>query len=440
MSGRGEATLSGWGRLPVPGREVQSEDLRRITRDVPISRGLGRSYGDSSLPPPGRTVVACTRLADRILAFDPETGLLHAESGLALGELQRIFLPRGFSSPVLTGTQFVTLGGMVAADVHGKNHHVDGTFGAHVRRLRMGLADGRELWCSRQVQRDLFLATLGGMGLTGHVLEVEVTLQQVPSPWIWCETERIPDLDTFLAGLKAAAHDWPMTMGWIDCLTRGRHMGRGILYRGRWAEPERAPAAPPAPKKRFAVPIDLPSWALNPLSVRLFNFFFYRKQWRRRQSGIVHPEAFFHPLDMLARWNRIYGRRGFTQYQCVIPEVDGARRFLNLLTELGVASFLCVIKDCGGEGEGMLSFPRPGTSIALDIPVRRDTAEVVAKLDEQVIAEGGRIYLAKDAFTTAERFRQMEPRLAAWQEVRRRWDPEGKLASAQSMRLLGDRS
>ena len=385
--------------------------------------------------------MAGSRLADRILAFDPGSGILLAEAGLSLGELNRVFWPRRFTSPVSTGTQHVTLGGMVAADVHGKNHHRDGTFGAHVRRLRVLLADGRVVWCSREEESDLFLATVGGMGLTGHILEVEVALKAIPTPWIWAESERIADLDRFIEGLREAADSWPFTMGWIDCLKRGRHMGRGILFRGRWAEPSEAPSAPPRPKKRLVVPVELPSWVLNRASVRAFNACYYRKQLRRITRGIAHPESFFHPLDVLVDWNKIYGPRGFTQYACVIPyapDPRGVRRFLDLLTHLGVASFLCVLKDFGAEGDGLLSFPKPGMSISLDIPVRSGTAAVVAKLDDCVIASGGRIYLAKDAFTTAERFRAMEPRLPAWQRTRRRWDPDQRLASAQSVRILGD--
>lgn len=445
------STLSGWGRLPAPGREILSEDLESLTGDVPLVRGLGRSYGDSSLPPAGRQEVAGSRLADRILGFDLETGRLRAEAGFSLAEINRLFLPRGFSSPVMTGTQYVTLGGMAAADVHGKNHHVDGTLGRHVERLKVRVFDrqaldrngarGRVLRCSREEHPDLFFATLGGMGLTAHILEVEVRLQPIPSPWILTETERVPDLSGFLEGFKRAAREWPFTMGWIDCLTRGRRMGRGILYRGRWTEPGEAPSDPPRPKRRLAVPVDLPSWTLNRLSVSAFNLLFYRKHLPRRKRGILHPESFFHPLDKIRDWNRIYGRRGFTQYQCVIPEaagLAGVRRFLDLLTGLGVASFLGVIKDCGAEGRGTLSFPRPGTSIALDLPVRSDTQGVVDRLNETLIELGGRIYLAKDAFTRPEHFRAMEPRLDGWLEIRRRWDPEGQLASAQSLRIFGD--
>jgi len=437
-----ENTLAGWGRLAVPGREVISEDFESITRGVTLSRGLGRSYGDSSLPPPGRTVVAGSRLADRILAFDPETGILRAEAGLSLGELSRILLARGWASPVFTGTQYVTLGGMVAADVHGKNHHCDGSFGDHLRRLRMRVADGRVLWCSPAEHPDLFFATIGGMGLTGHLLEVEVELQRIPSPWIRMESERIPDLVSFLAGLKRAAAEWPFTVGWFDCLTAGRRMGRGILIRGRWAEKAEAPTRPPAPKRRFTVPFEFPGWVLNRSTVRVFNFLYYRKHVPRRRRGLADAESFFHPLDVLREWNRIYGRRGFTQYQCVLPEAigsDGVRRFFDLLTGLGAVSFLSVMKDLGAAGRGLLSFPMPGTTVNLDLPVRADTQEIVDRLNECVIDLGGRIYLAKDAFTRPQHFRAMEgKRLEEWLRVRARWDPEGLLASAQSARILGD--
>jgi len=428
--------LHGWGRNPVvDAPEILSEDLEKATAGAVLSRGLGRSYGDASLPAGG--AAAGSRLADRILAFDPETGLLRAEAGVSLQRLNRLFWPRGWSSPTLPGTAHVTLGGMVAADVHAKNHHVDGTFGRWVRRLEMRLAGGRVLWTSRDDEPDLFRATLGGMGLTGHVLEVEVELQPIPSAWIRQETERYPHLAAFLEGLEAAAGEWPFTVGWIDCLTRGRGMGRGILYRGRWADPEEAPAEPPRPKKRLAVPVDLPEFLLNRWSVGAFNELFYRKQLSKLRRDVAHPEDFFHPLDKIRHWNRGYGRRGFTQYQSIVPTRDGARRVLELLTEIGAASFLCVLKDCGEEGEGILSFPRPGTSIAVDLPVRDDTAEVVARLNRRVIEEGGRVYLAKDTFTTAGDYRAMDPRVDRFLELRRRYDPEGKLRSVQSVRLFG---
>ncbi len=433
--------LSGWGRIPGPGREVRSEDLEALTRDAVLCRGLGRSYGDSSLPPPSHPVVAGASLADRILSFDPATGILRAEAGFSLREMNRIFLPRGFFTPVTPGTEFVTLGGMVAADVHGKNHHRLGCFGSHVRSLRMRVADGRIVECSREAEPDLFRATIGGMGLTGHILEVEFPLIRVPSPWIVMESERIADIDAFIAGLKAAGTKWPYTLGWIDCLSRGRQMGRGILMSGRFAEPGEAPARPPAPLRRLAMPFVLPHWMMGPLSVRAFNTLWYHRHVPRVRRGLASPEWFFYPLDFIAHWNRMYGPRGFTQYQCVVPDAAGhgsARRFLELLTSRGGASFLCVIKDCGPEGLGLLSFPLPGISIALDIPIDDRTQSLVDALNELVIAEGGRIYLAKDALTRPEHFQRMEPRLPEWTRIRRQWDPAGRLRSAQSVRVLGD--
>jgi decaprenylphospho-beta-D-ribofuranose 2-oxidase len=431
--------LWGWGRHPrVTATELLGEDLAKVADGATLSRGLARSYGDASLPPSGAKALG-SRLADRILAFDPETGRIHAEAGLSLQTLNRIFWPRGYSSPILPGTQLITLGGMVAADVHAKNHHVDGTFGRHVERLKILLADGSIVWASRTEHDDLFRATLGGMGLTGHVLEVIFKLHKIPSAWIKSETERIPSLEAYLDALTVAAGRWPMTVGWIDCLTQGRSMGRGHLISGDWAKAEEAPATPPPPKRPLPVPpIDPPSFLLNHFTVGLFNFGYYNKQQRRLHRGIVHPETFFHPLDAVSNWNRLYGRNGFTQYQCVLPERAAVAELLTLITRLGVASFLCVIKDCGPEGEGLLSFPKGGTTLAVDIPVRRETPAHIARLNELVVANQGRVYLAKDTFTTAEHFRAMEPRLDAFLEVRRKYDPQLRLRSLLSRRLFGD--
>ena len=436
-----EGTLAGWGMLGVPGHELRSENLEAITRGAALTRGLGRSYGDSSLPPPGTLVVAASPLADRILSCDPQTRVMRAEAGFSLAELNRLFLPRGLFTPVSPGTQFVTLGGMVASDVHGKNHHRVGCFGEHVRSLKLRVADGRIVECSPTQERELFRATVGGMGLTGHILEVEFVLEAVSSPWIDCESERIDDIDGYIDALKEAGPRWPFTVGWIDCLTPGKRLGRGILFKGKWADPAAAPAHFPRPRPKLAVPFLLPGFVLGPLSVRAFNVLNYWSHWPRRRRRILHPDSFFYPLDIIHHWNRIYGRGGLTQYQCVLPEAAGrssARRFLELLSSRGGASFLCVIKDCGKEGTGMLSFPLPGISIAVDIAVRPGTQALIDALNAFVIAQGGRIYLSKDAFTRAEDFRRMEPRLEAWSEVRRRWDPKGKLRSAQSVRLLGD--
>lgn len=443
MSQTAEPTISGWGMLPLPGKECFSENLERLTDGAVLSRGLGRAYGDSACPPADRPEVATTVLADRILSFDEESGILRGEAGLSLRELNRLYMPRKWFTPVTPGTQFVTLGGMVAADIHGKNHHVEGCFGAHVTSLLLRVADGRLVECSPEVEPDLFWATVGGMGLTGHILEVAFRMQRIPSPWIDAESYRVPDIDRFIDGLKESAASWPMTMGWIDCRSTGPNLGRGILYRGRWADPKDAPSEPPRPKRRVSVPFKLPDWFLNRGTVVAFNELMYRAHIPEKRAGIRHPEDFFYPLDKVLHWNRMYGPKGFTQYQCVLPESAGrgsARRFLEHLTQDlgGASSFLCVIKDCAAENRGMLSFPMPGISIAMDIACDDRTQALVDALNELVIEMGGRIYLAKDAFTRPEHFRAMEPRLERWTEVRRKWDPELSLRSAQSVRILGD--
>jgi decaprenylphospho-beta-D-ribofuranose 2-oxidase len=434
-------TIHGWGRLPVPGVETLSEDLAAATRGAALSRGLGRSYGDSSLPARFEDRVVGTRLADRVLAFDLPSGVLRAEAGLPLAELNRITMPRGWFTPVTPGTKFVTLGGMVASDVHGKNHHVHGCFGAHVRALRVRLADDSIVDCGPDALPDLFWATVGGMGLTGHILEVEVQLHRIPTSWVRMESERVPHLDAFLDALSASAPRWPMTVGWIDCVNRGRSMGRGLMMSGRWAEPGEAPASPPREGPRVTFPFELPNWALNDLTAGLFNTAYYWKQLPLKVEKVVSPEPFFYPLDAILDWNKAYGRRGFTQYQCVIPRAAGGpavRAFMELLTTLGGASPLCVIKDCGPEGKGMLSVPLEGTSIAVDMAVTADIQRSIDRLNAFVIETGGRIYLTKDRFTRPEHFRAMEPRLDRFLEVRERYDPHRRLRSAQSVRLFGD--
>ncbi|MDP3278411.1 MAG: FAD-binding oxidoreductase [Deltaproteobacteria bacterium] len=437
-----ESVLSGWGRIGVLGHERRSENLREASRDAVLSRGLGRSYGDSALPPPSAREVLGTALADRLLGFDEGTGILHAEAGVSIEQLNRRMLPMGYFVPVTPGTQFVTMGGAVAADVHGKNHHVAGCFGEHVTRMTMRVASGEIVSVSPNENADLFWATVGGMGLTGHILDVEFAMKRVPSPWIYQESWRVPDIDAYIDALAEGAKKFDYTVGWIDCLSRGKNMGRGILMAGDWAKPEQAPSRYPSPLPKLSMPFELPSFALNPLSIKAFNFGFYWKHLAQHQQGLVHWQTFFYPLDMIRGWNKMYGPRGFTQYQCVLPAGDqrrSARRVLDVLSREGGASFLCVIKDCGEQGQGILSFPMKGISIALDIPVNDRTQKLIDTLNEVVLEENGRIYLAKDQFTRPEHFAAMEPRLEKFRQVRDRWDPTHKIRSAQSVRLLGDR-
>jgi decaprenylphospho-beta-D-ribofuranose 2-oxidase len=431
--------IRGWGRHPVVRAEQrEAEDLEAASSGAALSRGLGRSYGDASLPAHGAAL--CTRRADRILAFDPDSGVLRAEAGLSLRALNQIFPARGWASPVSPGTQYVTLGGMVASDVHGKNHHVAGCFGEYVRALRMRVGDGRVLEIDEASEPELFHATLGGMGLTGHILEVEVQLERIPSFWIHGRSERCGDLDELLATLRAASSRSPFAAAWVDTTARGSALGRGIVTSGRYAEAHEAPATPPLLRERFAVPFDLPGWFVGAWSIRAFNLLYFHAYRVNADPHVIHPQPFFYPLDLVRDWNRLYGRRGMVQYQCVIPvHADPAalRRLLEVVSRMGGASPVSVIKDCGPEGRGTISFPMTGMSLALDLPYRVSRTEaLVDALNEIVIAARGRIYLTKDALTRRDHFAAMEPRLARWNDVRRKWDPERRLASALAQRLL----
>ena len=435
--------LSGWGRHPVLPAELRlSDDLESITSEASLSRGMGRAYGDAALPGAAGAVVAGTTKAVRVIEFDRDTGVLRAQAGLSLEATHDLVLPAGWSCPVLPGTQFVTLGGMVAADVHGKNHHVAGTIGAHVRGLRVRVADGRILEIGPDQEAELFYATIGGMGLTGHILDVELQLERIPSSWIEQETEAVGDLEDLLRRLRAASAEWPMTVAWSDGLCGGGGLGRGILIKGRWAGADRIPAAPWRRGRRVSIPISLPGWTPRRSLVRVMNTAYYHRHRVTAGASVVSPMPFFHPLDVVGHWNRFYGRNGFTQYQCVLPGPDAelaCRGIFEYLARHRAGPLLAVIKDFGAEGAGTLSFPMAGITLSLDLPIRsRRTHDLVAGMNERVANANGRIYLAKDALSDAVAFRRMETRLDEFNAVRDRWDPDRRLRSALSVRLMGD--
>ena len=436
--------VAGWGRYPVGrGRVERPERLALPDGAFPVvPRGFGRAYGDAAIPSaPGGLVLESTR-ADRIRAFDSTTGRLTCEAGLSLAEILRVFVPRGWFPAVTPGTKFVTVGACVACDVHGKNHHRDGSFGNFVECIELLTADGSVVECGPTRERELFLATVGGMGLTGLIVEVTLRLRRIESPWIVLETLGVDSLDAMLDGLKRSAVDWPYTVGWIDGLARGRDVGRGILMRGRHATAVEAGDRRPRGPLPLRVPIDAPEWLLNPLLMRWFNRLYAWRHGAALKRRLVSYDAFFYPLDSVAEWNRLYGRRGFLQYQCVVPRAAGSAPVATLLDRLGAAgaaSFLAVIKDCGPASDAYLSFPMEGTTLALDLPHRGPVTEaLIHDLNATVIAHGGRVYLAKDAVTRPADFARMMPRLAEWQAVRQRWDPRRRFRSAQSVRLLGD--
>ena len=423
--------LSGWGRHPAV--DCRLERLRRC-EDLPgmlqpgatlIARGNGRSYGDAAL----NSELTLSMLAmNRMRAFDAGTGLLDCEAGVLLTDLLETFVPRGWFPPVVPGTRLVTVGGMVAADVHGKNHHRDGTFGAHVESLTLASADGAIRECSRTENADLFCATLGGMGLTGVILSVRFRLRPVETAFVMAETLAARDLDETMA-LFEASRDWPYSVAWIDCLARGAGLGRAVVTRGAFIErgalPPHLASNPlrPVPAGKLRVPADVPSALLNRVSIGLFNALFYRRGRGRARSGArpVHFDRFFFPLDRIEAWNRLYGRRGFVQYQCVLPKgesVAGVAALLERAAASGQGSFLAVLKLFGPAGEGLMSFPMEGYTLALDFPLRTGTLALLDGLDEITHRHGGRVYLAKDARCAPERMREGYPRLGAFKAVR----------------------
>ena len=435
-------TLSGWGRFPqaecrvvAPKGEAELRSTVTSVRSA-IARGNGRSYGDPSL---NRETTLLLRHSDRILDFDPATGRLEAESGVMLADIIETFLPRGWFVPVTPGTKFVTLGGMIAADVHGKNHHKSGSFGDHVESLELVLADGRVLRCSGEENRELFAATRGGMGLTGVIRSAVFRLIRVESAHVRQEVVRTRNLAETMQAFEAL-RDWTYSAAWIDCLARGRNLGRSVLFCGEHARAGELPAGlrsnPFAFAKRHArrMPADFPGFALNAWTVKAFNRVYYTAN--RPGERIVDYDRFFYPLDAILEWNRLYGRQGLLQYQCVLPKdaaAVGLTAMLEAVAAAGTGSFLSVLKLLG-PGRGMLSFPMEGYTLALDFPANPRALDLLSRLDAIVTAHGGRIYLAKDARMSPEMMHGY-PELVAFRSQRKAADPSGKFSSLQSERL-----
>jgi FAD/FMN-containing dehydrogenase len=409
-----------WGRLPrlAPAKVIPLSsredlpDLSAMGRPV-LAYGLGRSYGDSCLN--GGGVLLATRGLSRFIAFDEETGSLCCEAGTSLAEILETFVPRGWSLPVTPGTKYVTVGGAIANDVHGKNHHALGSFGRHVRRFELLRSSGERLVCSPEEHCELYSATIGGLGLTGLITWAELALRRVENPMIDAEYIRMRGLDEFFELTRESDRQFEFTVAWVDCLARGNDVGRGLFMRGNHAA-GLAPAAPRRRGSRLTVPFDAPSGLLNRYTVGAFNMAYYWKQRRRRVRRVVDPESFFYPLDGIGHWNRLYGRAGFFQYQCVVPLDAGAPAMREILTRVarsGQASFLAVLKVFGDvPSPGVISFPRPGVTLALDVPNKgASTLALFEELDRVTAAAGGAVYPAKDARMSPAQFRRSFPRL-----------------------------
>jgi FAD/FMN-containing dehydrogenase len=402
---------------------------RQIAAPLPgLAHGMGRSYGDVCLNPGG--ALWQTRGLDRLLAFDAASGRLVCEPGVLLRDIQRLMIPRGWALPVTPGTQIVTVGGAIANDVHGKNHHARGSFGDHVRSLTLLRTDGRRIVCGPSHESAWFAATVGGAGLTGLIVEAELQLQPVPGPWLATETIPYANLEEFFTLADASEAQWEYTVSWIDCLSGD---GRGLFMR---ANPVKAEAAQP-PQRERRLPFTPPVSLVNKLSLRAFNEAYFRMHKWRAGTATAHYEAFFYPLDSLLEWNRMYGPRGFYQYQCVIPREAAQHAVQAMLREIrrsGQGSFLAVLKTFGERAApGMLSFARPGATLALDFPNRGTRTEALfERLDAIVADTGGRLYLAKDARMPGTLFEAGYPRLAEFLPYR---DPG--ISSALSRRLMG---
>lgn len=394
--------VSGWGRFPV----VDSDVLRprsfaavgEAVSSGTVARGNGRAYGDAAIG--AARTIGMTGF-DRVRSFDPVTGRIRLEAGVLLSDLIDTFGPRGFLPFVVPGTRFVSIGGAIAADVHGKNHHCEGGFGRYVDSLLLRTGQGEVIEASREQNSDAFFATVGGMGLTGIILEATMRLRPVETGWIRERVISASDLDAAMRALEASDAA-TYSVAWIDCVARGRDLGRSLIYLGEHAGKgelaEGADIFPVGKDPGLSVPVDLPSMALNRTSVRAFNELYYRMGARRAGgSHVVSLYPYFFPLDSIGEWNRIYGKRGFLQHQCVIPE-QGARavlgEILDRVARRGDASFLAVLKKLG-QGDGILSFPLPGYTLALDFPVKGDILNFLDEIDRLVVAAGGRLYLAK---------------------------------------------
>lgn len=445
--------LSGWGRTaPTPAAVAHPTSVDEVADAAAdhgerglVARGLGRSYGDAAQNA-GGLVVETTGVSG-IRWLDPERGLARLDAGVSLDALMRWGIPQGWFAPVSPGTRMVTVGGAIAADVHGKNHHVAGSFGTNVVAIRLlHPAKGEVITVDRETEPELFWATLGGMGLTGVIVQADVQLAAIPSASVLVDTERCRDLDDVIGRMEARDHEYHYSVAWLDLHARGAKLGRSVLTRGDFAPVDQLPASRRHRALAFdpvslgSVPITPPSGLINRVTIPAFNELWFRKAPRLRRGQVQSIPQFFHPLDGVSQWNRMYGTRGLLQWQPYVPfgEEEVLRSIIEQFSQSPYSSFLTVLKRFGEGNAGHLSFPAAGWTLNVDLAVPADARELATfldRLDEQVAEAGGRLYLAKDSRLRPETFRAMYPRLAEWQEVRDRADPQRSLQSDLSRRL-----
>ena len=414
----GSEPYQSWGRFPSARQKAERFSWREDSLPVGetdertlLPFGNGRSYGDSCLND-GGVLVDCRDL-NRFMEFDATTGILRCEAGVLLADILDLTVPRGWFLAVTPGTRFITVAGAIANDVHGKNHHRSGTFGCHLRCFELLRSDGSRLLCSPNRNANWFRATVGGLGLTGFLTWAEIQLHPIANAGIEEEVIRYASLDEFFRLSEESDRGFDYTVAWIDCLARGSAIGRGLFMRGNHAGPIEG-KTPGPPTTQLSFPIDPPLALINGLTLQLFNSLYYHKNLRPRQRRLTHYAPFFYPLDTITNWNRVYGSKGFLQYQCVIPPESAEaaiREILKRISAAATGSFLAVLKQFGSvPSPGLLSFPKPGTTLALDFPNRgRRTFELLDSLDEVTRAAGGRVYPAKDARMSAANFQAYYP-------------------------------
>jgi len=436
--------LANWGNYPVVSCEESSfsrEDQLQALLDTPssslIARGNGRCYGDASL---GAHSISTLKY-DKVLHFDVNEGIFECQAGITLDQVLDIIVPKGWFLPVTPGTKFITIGGAVASDVHGKNHHVDGAFSNHIVDMEVITTRG-PLTCSPHTEADLFWATCGGMGLTGVITRVRFRLKKIATSYIKQRQIKARNLEEVIRLFEEYRH-YTYSVAWIDCLQKGDSFGRSILIVGEHAQPEdlsdrqrQAPLQLPE-KKKLTVPFNLPSFVLNTFTVKAFNWLYYAKNTKREINNVVSYEPFFYPLDAFLHWNRGYGRAGFVQYQFVLPleQKDGLIAILQRISSKGWGSFLAVLKVFGKQ-DSLISFPMEGYTLALDFPVRKGLLPFLDELDALVLQYGGRLYLSKDARMKQEVFWQSYPHVQRFADIVKQYNSEYRFRSLQSDRLL----
>jgi len=436
--------IAGWGNYPMSDSYVfqpsGESDLKKVLNKLKvIPRGLGRSYGDQAVND-AKHVAVCTKM-NHFIAWDEAQGLLECEAGVSLEEIITYFAPKGWLPMICPGTKFVTIGGAIANDIHGKAHHIDGSFVNCVISFKIMLADGSTVEASRTENSDLFWANFGGLGLLGVILSAKIKLRKIETTYFKQKSIVIKNLDEMLEALDKYDHEYNYSVAWIDALAKGKKLGSGVLTLGNAAKldelPENLKKEPLKihPKGKLSVPMFMPNFTLNGFTVKILNRLIAFVQ--NSPKNFVHYEKFFFPLDAINNWNRGYGKRGFIQYQFVIPEENGREnvaKILEMIAGSGCTPFLNVFKRMG-DGQGILSFPFKGYTLAIDFPVTKNLKAFTKKLDAKVLEAGGRLYLGKDAMLDEQMFKSMYPQHKEWMAIKAKYDPSNVFTSNISRRL-----